>query len=95
MTTRDRYLQRKYGITEADYEKLLAIREGRCWICLSPPKARRLHVEHDHKTKRVRGLTCWRCNALLQHAKDDPAILYAAGLYLLSNEADFVLRKER
>jgi hypothetical protein len=95
MTNRDRYLQRKYGITEAEYEVLLWHNDGCCWICGHPPKKQRLHVEHDHRTKSIRGLTCWRCNALLQHARDDPAILRKAADYLESVVTQDLIALER
>lgn len=82
MGSRDSYLKRTYGITEADYDALLAEYGGLCWICGEPPKKRRLHVEHDHKTGRIRGLACWKCNNLLRWGRDDPAILRAAARYL-------------
>lgn len=61
MTARDRALK-KYGLTVQQYEAMLLGQGGKCAICRRPPKTRRLHVEHDHKTKRVRGLTCHFCN---------------------------------
>jgi hypothetical protein len=53
------------GVTDAEYARLLAAQGGGCAICGNPPKTRRLHVDHDHKTKRVRGLLCHRCNRAL------------------------------
>ena len=62
---RDGYLQRKYHITEAEYNRLLTENNGRCWACGTPPKeGRNLHVDHNHKTKNVRGLLCWTCNQI-------------------------------
>lgn len=90
---RGRYLERTYGITLEQYDALLASNLGGCWICGRIPTKRKLHVEHDHKTGRVRGLACWRCNMMLQQAHDDPAILRYAAEYLESTEADDVLRK--
>ena len=95
MTSRDRYLLRKYGITESEYDVLLAWNYGAGWICDSLPKKRRLHVEHDHRTDAVRGLTCWSCNVLLKQAKDDPAILMSAANYLVSDNAQNLLSLER
>ena len=94
MTSRDRYLQRIYKITEAQYEKLLFWGNFRCWICGKPPTKRRLHVEHDHRTGRIRGLACWSCNTLLQRAHDDPGILRSAVKYLESYEADHILERD-
>ena len=53
---------RKYGITEAQYQKMLVKGGGACWLCGGIPKTRRLAVDHDHKTGRIRGVLCFRCN---------------------------------
>lgn len=37
-----------------------------CGICAAPPKARRLHRDHDHLTGLPRGLLCFPCNAVLR-----------------------------
>jgi hypothetical protein len=58
---RDAMLQR-YGITVQQYDKMFALQDGKCVGCGRPPKTRRLSVEHDHKSKRVRGLACHNCN---------------------------------
>lgn len=47
------------------YDELLEAQGGVCAICGRPPKTRRLHLDHDHKTMRVRGLLCHRCNRAL------------------------------
>jgi hypothetical protein len=95
MTARNSYLLRNYGITEAQYARLLAAHVGRCWICGKLPAKRRLHVEHDHKTGRIRGLACWKCNTGLARYSDNPVILRAAADYLESDEADRVLGREQ
>jgi hypothetical protein len=65
MTPRARRLKRKYGISIRQYDEMLALQLGVCAICHFPPKSRRLHVDHDHATKRVRGLLCFTCNRFL------------------------------
>lgn len=57
-----RRLWAKYGITPEQYQKMLDRQGGLCDICYRPPKTLRLAVDHDHKTKRVRGLLCYTCN---------------------------------
>ena len=52
----------RFGITEAQYQKMFEMQGGVCAICRRPPKTRRLAVEHDHKTGRVRCLACFSCN---------------------------------
>ncbi len=86
---RDKYLMRSYGIDSYDYERLAAAHDGCCWICGNRPKPgkRRLAVEHDHKTGRVRGLACWSCNKLLAAARDNPDIMRTAAEYIESTEA--------
>lgn len=75
---------------------LLAAHDGGCWVCGRKPKpgGRRLHVEHDHKTGRVRGLACWKCNTGLRHYGDSAILLRQAADYLESDEAQRVLEKE-
>lgn len=56
----------RHGITVQVFMAMLSKQRGKCAICLSPsPKnrvTRWLHIDHDHKTKKVRGLLCSRCN---------------------------------
>lgn len=65
-------LLRKYGISESEYDELHAAQSGTCAICLFPETSkdwrgstRRLAVDHDHRTGRIRGLLCYRCNVSL------------------------------
>jgi hypothetical protein len=80
--TRDADLRRKYGITAADYDRMLAAQGGVCAICGRPPKTRRLNVDHDHNTGRIRGILCWRCNKGLQFFSDDAKHLRRAAAYV-------------
>jgi hypothetical protein len=48
------------------YESLVERYGEQCGICGAGPKTRRLHRDHDHSTGRVRGLLCFRCNAVLR-----------------------------
>ena len=92
---REKYLQRAYGIGLDDYEALLAARGGACWICQKPPKKRRLHVDHDHLTGKVRGLLCWLCNTSLEKYHDRPAILRQAASYLESHKAQDIIERSQ
>jgi hypothetical protein len=53
------------GVTDDEYARLLAAQDGHCALCPNRPKSRRLHVDHDHATRQVRGLLCHRCNRAL------------------------------
>ncbi|WP_457457244.1 endonuclease VII domain-containing protein [Streptomyces sp. TE5632] len=72
-------LKRKYGITEAERDELIASQGGACCICLSAPAA---HVDHCHKTGRVRGVLCFSCNAALGQFKDRPDAIRRAAAYV-------------
>lgn len=83
MSSRDKYLQKKYGITEDDYQDLLDNQNGACAICLKKPRTRAFAVDHDHKTNEIRGILCSRCNhGLLGHAYDSIPMLERALEYL-------------
>lgn len=53
-----------FNITLDDYNKFFKEQKGRCLLCnISQKKLPHiLHVDHDHKTGRVRGLLCKTCN---------------------------------
>lgn len=88
---RDRHLLRKFGITQAEYERMLADQGGTCALCDATPETQKakyrtyFHVDHCHDTGRVRGLLCGEHNMLLGRFNDDPGLLRRAAEYL---EAD-------
>jgi hypothetical protein len=79
---RDASYRRLYGITLADYEAMMTAQEDRCAICGETPPGRTLHVDHDHETKKVRGLLCYGCNSGIGHFRDRPDLLRGAIDYL-------------
>jgi Recombination endonuclease VII len=77
------YQLRKYGINSQQYDVMFKNQNGMCAICGRPPKNRRLNVDHCHKTGRIRGLLCWRCNRGLGFFwNDDPVLMKKAIEYL-------------
>ncbi len=81
---------KNYGLTEADYEAMEKSQDGLCAICrqaetFKHPRAKKvsaLAIDHDHKTGKVRGLLCCRCNWILGSAEDDVNLLREAVAYL-------------
>jgi len=67
--TESRRLEYLYGITLDDYEEILDSQGGTCAIC-GGTELKRLSVDHDHKTGRVRGLLCNRCNVKLSYIEE-------------------------
>lgn len=80
---RESHLKRKYGITQADYDRMLEAQGFGCGICGDVrPGGRTFHVDHDHATGAVRGLLCVKCNQGLGLLRENPALLAMAIEYL-------------
>lgn len=58
------YAKRKYGISKDEVFALLEKQNGACAICglRAIDAGERLHIDHNHKTGKVRGLLCRPCN---------------------------------
>jgi hypothetical protein len=72
-------LRSGYGMSIDDYRGILAHQGGQCAVCRE--SLTRPVVDHDHKTGRVRGLICFRCNTWLS-AFENQAFMKAATRYL-------------
>lgn len=74
-------LKGKYGITPAQFEDMAIAQEYKCAICEQLPN-NKLHVDHDHKTGKIRGLLCARCNLGIGSFEDNTGLLLKAVKYL-------------
>jgi hypothetical protein len=79
------WLKRVYDITVDEYEAMLNKQGGMCAICGASEGARRLHVDHDHNTGKLRGILCGNCNRGLGQFNDSPEKLMLAYSYLKDN----------
>lgn len=81
---REYHLKYYFGLTTADYNRILLSQGSRCAICLTdtPGGKGRFHVDHSHKTGAIRGLLCHHCNTGLGKFGDDLDVLLNAALYL-------------
>jgi hypothetical protein len=81
---RELKLLKNYGITLENYDILLESQKGVCAICFTnkPGNKKRFSVDHDHKTGKVRGLLCDKCNRGLGYFNDNFEILEKAIKYL-------------
>ena len=73
------HLERRYGITEAEYDEMVEAQGGFCALCGERPAQ---HVDHDHMTGRVRGVLCFCCNQGLGNFRDRADVMRAAIDYL-------------
>ena len=74
------------GPSQDELEAIYARSEG-CAICGHTPElgatgAKKLHLDHDHRTGKLRGLLCMCCNVALGHFQDDVERIKRAAAYL-------------
>lgn len=74
------HLRRRYGIGADEVDTLLAGQGGVCAICGRVPTSP--HVDHCHRTGRIRGILCGPCNQGLGQFQDDARVVTAAAEYL-------------
>lgn len=78
-------LKRDFGITLEQKEKMFAEQGSRCAACRSKDpnsKYKTWHVDHDHKTEKIRGILCHPCNVALGCVEDSVSNLVSLIEYL-------------
>jgi hypothetical protein len=84
---REYHLKSRYGIGQADVDRMLAEQRGACLGCGKPDPE---HVDHDHETGRVRGMLCFNCNQALGNVRDNVEVLNRLGSYLIVRRPDLI-----
>jgi len=80
---RQAYCKATYGITLEQKEEMIVKQQNKCLICNHAfSDAQHTHVDHDHITKKVRGILCSSCNCMLAFSKDNINILKSGIKYL-------------
>lgn len=86
------FIKSVYGITLDEYNTMLEMQNGVCAICSNKEVAksrytgtRRLSIDHDHKTGKIRGLLCSKCNFGISAFHDDIEKMFSAIIYLQTN----------
>ena len=90
---RDAHLRHRYGISLAEYQRILGEQGGVCAVCKQPPTSEntrahwegKLCVDHCHDSDKVRGLLCNDCNLAVGYGKT-AEILFAAAEYVRNRE---------
>lgn len=84
-TNKTRFYQIKtiYGVTREEYNTLKIKFNNTCGICKKKPKYN-LAIDHCHKTGKIRGLLCRKCNSAIGFLNDDPNLVKAALEYLIN-----------
>lgn len=84
------YLKRCYGITPEQYYDLRNKQDGRCALCTNPfdplqpngKPSKGTHIDHDHRTGKIRGMLCGKCNRGIGMFNEDVGLLRKAIEYL-------------
>lgn len=89
---RKSHLKRRYEFSSQEYDALLLQQNNVCAICKNPETAlngnskstlpKLLSVDHNHNTKKVRGLLCHACNITIGSSKESLERLRGAIAYL-------------
>lgn len=96
VTPRNRYLLKRFGITEDQYNDLYREQDGCCAVCKrsSITFKTKLAVDHDHNSGHIRGLLCNYCNRRIvgRHRKESGAnLLLAAYEYLVKEYREWLV----
>lgn len=76
-------LKYRYGLSIKDVEHLFSKQGKRCAICgRRNPGKRGWQIDHNHDTKKVRGILCLWCNVGISNLRESPQILLRAIQYL-------------
>ena|SRR2546428_13011463 len=80
----------RLNVTLDEYHALFERQNEQCAICrdILKPIDKNTHIDHDHNTKKIRGLLCQRCNVGLGHFRDSPKLLREAANYLSENPSE-------
>jgi hypothetical protein len=96
---RENSINKKYNITQTDYEAIKTQQNGVCKICKSPygsitRKDISFMIDHCHTKGHVRGLLCFSCNIALGYLKDDVERLKRAIEYLEEDNKKYYIYNE-
>ena len=82
------------GFTFEMFNFVLQFQHGMCAICGRKGHYLRLSLDHDHKSGKIRGVLCWRCNRALTAFDDDPIRFGNAARYLTTPPVTEAFGKE-
>ena len=72
-----------FNLTLERYDQMFEEQNGKCAICNQIDiSGKRLSVDHDHQTGKVRGLLCMNCNLLLGRVESTPELFSKMMKYL-------------
>lgn len=85
------HMKQRFGLTMEEYAKMLHSQNYVCGICFKKQVAGKnlngtLAVDHDHKTGKIRGLLCQKCNTALGMFNDEIELFNNAIKWIQTHE---------
>ena len=80
-------LWNSFRMTFEQYEMILKAQQGRCAICkiILKPGTKQCHIDHDHRTNKIRGVLCNSCNRSMISIDRNPLWPFLAYEYWKNN----------
>lgn len=84
LAKRSSYIKNRHGLVLEEYEKMILDQGCECFLCQEELElsGSGTHLDHSHKTGKLRKMLCTNCNRGLGHFKDNPEVLERAARYL-------------
>lgn len=87
-------LKNLYGISLSEWNSIFEAQGRRCAICKTDTQgAKGWSTDHNHKTNKVRGILCGKCNSILGYSQESVRVLYSAIDYLETNRSELTTFK--
>ena len=90
-SAKNRHLIRTYGLSFEELKQRIQGQNNSCALCGEPLPSlnskRPPHIDHCHKTGKVRGIVHPECNAVLGFSKENPIVLQRAIEYIKKHES--------
>lgn len=74
-----------YYLGMKQIEQIIGEKPEKCPVCKRKGD-RRISVDHDHKTGRIRGWLCDKCNIALGYLQEDPEAILALRDYIIKRK---------
>jgi hypothetical protein len=84
-------IRRRHGLSRQTFYGLIESQGGSCRICDAPLKDGGWNIDHCHRTQRVRGILCPRCNKGIGLFFDQPVTMRLAIRYLKTSPCELML----
>lgn len=83
----DQRLMANFGIGLEEYNNMVLAQQNKCAICGNVPRGnKKLAVDHNHETGKIRGLLCHLCNNAIGLFGEDTSVLQNAIIYLVAHK---------